>query len=215
MKSKSNVMFCLKLKSCPMDLMKKFSLEIEETKVEYLPTIVIYAAWQVCLEKELFKPTLLVGSISNGWLQITFRMPSNSEDQSLWSQKVIASILSCLNFLLTLRAFSVLIPYYPSQPAVPGFEDQADTMSYLETIGKLQNKPLIGLEYVIELLDMTAKEPFYICVLCDKKCDPRNIIPQITSHRHRMKYLVRWIKVSLKKLKKKPALRNFSQFKYP
>jgi hypothetical protein len=91
----------------------------------------------------------------------------------------------------------VITPFYPSQPTVPGFEDQADTMSYLETIGKMQSKPLIGLEYCVELLDMNAKEPFYVCTLCEKRCDPRNIIPQITSHRHRMKYLVRVDKVLL------------------
>lgn len=62
--------------------------------------------------------------------------------------------------------------FYQNPPPVPG-EDQEDTMSYLENIGKLQNKPLIGLEYVVELLDVTAKEPFYICTLCEKRCDPR------------------------------------------
>lgn len=93
-----------------------------------------------------------------------------------------------MNFLATTR-------FFPGEPAPPGFEDETDTMSYLETIGKAQNKPLIGLEYVVELLDVNAKEPFYICTLCDKRCDPRNIMPQITSHRHRMKFLVRFFHV--------------------
>lgn len=83
----------------------------------------------------------------------------------------------------------LIVPFYSSQPAIPEYEDQADTICFLETIGKLQNKPLIGVEYVVELVAISAKEPFYICTLCDKRCDPRNIIPQITSHRHRMKYL--------------------------
>jgi hypothetical protein len=90
------------------------------------------------------------------------------------------------NVILVIPAYG-----YGSEPAPPGFEDEVDTMSYIETIGKQQSKPLIGLEYVVELVDVNAKEPFYICTLCDKRCDPRNIMPQITSHRHRMKYLVR------------------------
>jgi len=61
---------------------------------------------------------------------------------------------------------------------------------HMEEIIEKIEKPLIGLEYILELHDMKAKEPLYVCTLCDKRCDPRNIIPQITSHRHRMKYLV-------------------------
>lgn len=53
-----------------------------------------------------------------------------------------------------------------------------------------QSKLLIGLEYIIEINDKDAKEPHYICSLCNKQCDIRNIIPQVKSHRHRMKYLV-------------------------
>lgn len=66
----------------------------------------------------------------------------------------------------------------------------SELVPHLENIGNKQLKPLIGIEYVVELIDKKKKEPFYICVLCNKRCDPRNIIPQITSHRHRMKYLV-------------------------
>lgn len=81
--------------------------------------------------------------------------------------------------------------FYPSEVPPPGCEDEVTRVTYLETVGNKQSKPLIGMEYVVELIDSKAKEPFYICILCDKRCDPRNIMPQITSHRHRMKYLVR------------------------
>lgn len=69
-------------------------------------------------------------------------------------------------------------------------KNSTDNTTFLETIANVQNKPLIGLEYVIKLIDVNYKEATYICTLCDKKCDPRNIIPQLTSHRHRLKYLV-------------------------
>ncbi|KAG5669657.1 hypothetical protein PVAND_017541 [Polypedilum vanderplanki] len=78
---------------------------------------------------------------------------------------------------------------YPGEPIPPGFEDEMPTESYLSSIIMNVEKPLIGLEYVVELLDSKAKEPLYVCILCDKRCDPRNIIAQVTSHRHRMKYL--------------------------
>jgi hypothetical protein len=55
---------------------------------------------------------------------------------------------------------------------------------------KLDKKPLIGVEYLLELHDPKMREVLYICTLCDKRCDPRNIFPQITSHSHRIKYLV-------------------------
>lgn len=80
---------------------------------------------------------------------------------------------------------------FPGEPAPPGYEDEVNTVTFLEPVASKQLKPLIGLEYVVELFDNKAKEPFYVCTLCDKRCDPRNIIAQITSHRHRMKYLVR------------------------
>lgn len=98
-------------------------------------------------------------------------------------------LLSHIMKFLT-RSFLVL-PFHLSDVPPPGCEEETVVVSYLEQISEKQSKPLIGLEYVVELIDRKAKEPFYICTLCDKKCDPRNITPQITSHRHRMKYLVR------------------------
>jgi hypothetical protein len=82
---------------------------------------------------------------------------------------------------------------YPGEPVPPGFENEMTANSYFENFTGRLDKPLIGVEYVVELIDPRAKEPLYICTLCDKRCDPRNIIPQVTSHRHRMKYLVSYM----------------------
>ncbi|XP_070508869.1 uncharacterized protein CG7065-like [Chironomus tepperi] len=78
---------------------------------------------------------------------------------------------------------------FPGEPIPPGFEDEMKPICHMDAIIDKIDKPLIGLEYILELHDQKAKEPLYVCTLCDKRCDPRNIIPQITSHRHRMKYL--------------------------
>lgn len=87
--------------------------------------------------------------------------------------------------------FLAIAAVFPGEPAPPGYEDEVSVVSHLEACSKWQDKALIGMEYILELIDNKAKEPFYACILCDKRCDPRNIVAQITSHRHRMKYLVR------------------------
>lgn len=79
---------------------------------------------------------------------------------------------------------------YEGEPLPPGQEKEFVPISQLENECIKQRKAILGLEYVIELIDKKLKEPFYVCSLCDKRCDPRNIISQITSHRHRLKYLV-------------------------
>lgn len=61
---------------------------------------------------------------------------------------------------------------------------------HLDNFMNKSDKPLIGVEYVLELHGLYLKEPYYICTLCDKRCDPRNIMSQMTSHNHRMRYLV-------------------------
>jgi hypothetical protein len=60
----------------------------------------------------------------------------------------------------------------------------------LEHIGKNQSKPLIGVDYVAQVFEVGSKEPTYLCLLCNKSCDPRNIVSQMVSHRHRLSFLV-------------------------
>lgn len=48
-----------------------------------------------------------------------------------------------------------------------------------------------GLEYLVELVpDERGKEPTYVCMLCDKKGDPRVAMAHIKSYNHRSKYIV-------------------------
>lgn len=99
--------------------------------------------------------------------------------------------LSLWRFHLQILSNLVFATFYHSEAVPLGCENEINHVCYLEKNINIQKKPVIGLEYIVELIDSKMKEPFYICVLCDKKCDPRNIMPQLTSHRHRMKYLVR------------------------
>lgn len=45
--------------------------------------------------------------------------------------------------------------------------------------------PLVALEYLLELRDYDAtKEPTYLCILCDKKGDPRTVLTHLASYKH-------------------------------
>ena len=39
-------------------------------------------------------------------------------------------------------------------------------------------------------LDAEVKESYYRCLLCDKKMDPRQVIPHLICLRHRRRYVV-------------------------
>lgn len=87
----------------------------------------------------------------------------------------------------------ILVPttIFPGEPVPPGFEDEIKPEAQIQSaINKFQ-KPLVGLEYVIELVDSKSREPAYTCILCNKRGDPRNIMNHIVSQNHRMKFLVR------------------------
>jgi hypothetical protein len=46
-------------------------------------------------------------------------------------------------------------------------------------------EPLVALEYLLELRDYdTSKEPTYLCILCDKKGDPRTVLTHLASYKH-------------------------------
>lgn len=49
---------------------------------------------------------------------------------------------------------------------------------------------MIGLEYLVELIGYEdEREPQYICLLCDKRGDPRTVMAHLVSFNHRMTYL--------------------------
>ncbi|KAJ9584889.1 hypothetical protein L9F63_020744, partial [Diploptera punctata] len=80
------------------------------------------------------------------------------------------------------------------QPPAPGTDEVPDVTPTKLNPTKLQTaldsykESLIGMEYVIELL-RPDDEPHYICLLCDKKCDPRMILGHAVSFMHRLKYI--------------------------
>lgn len=87
---------------------------------------------------------------------------------------------------------SVVMEIAPGEPVPPGFEDEVKARAEIQTkIDKCKNTPFIGLEYLLELSLGDDKEPGYLCVLCEKRGDPRTIMDHMTSYKHRLKYLVK------------------------
>lgn len=79
----------------------------------------------------------------------------------------------------------------PGQPAPPGMEDAVELKKCViqSKLDSYKSKPLIGLEYLIELV-MESGDPNYHCLLCNKQGVNNNIIIHLSSQVHYMKYLV-------------------------
>lgn len=86
----------------------------------------------------------------------------------------------------------------PGEPVPPGFENEVKATAEIQSkIDKCRNVPFIGLEYLLELGYHDKQEPGYLCVLCEKRGDPRTIMDHITSYKHRLKYLVKFPQFSI------------------
>lgn len=86
---------------------------------------------------------------------------------------------------------SIKMQICPGEPVPPGFEDVVRPVAELQVIlSKYRTSPLIGLEYIIELIMGDRRPRTYHCALCDKICDTKDIIDHIKSYEHRCKYLV-------------------------
>ncbi|XP_022916412.2 uncharacterized protein CG7065-like isoform X1 [Onthophagus taurus] len=81
----------------------------------------------------------------------------------------------------------------PGEPVPPGFEGDIQKVAQIQD--RLDNynvSPLIGLEYLLEIQEYDRdKEPTYLCMLCDKRGDPRTVIAHLVSYNHICQYLQR------------------------
>lgn len=78
------------------------------------------------------------------------------------------------------------------EPIPPGMEDEvANVLARIQATLDSIFIPLIGLEFVLELLPSDpTEEPRYMCALCDKRGDPRTFPNHLRSFNHHMAYLV-------------------------
>lgn len=90
-----------------------------------------------------------------------------------------------------------MLVYFPAipdiskgQPLPPGMEDEISGPCQILKTLETYDQPLIGLEFLLELNIIELKEPRYLCLLCDKRGDPRSILVHLTSQSHYLMYLV-------------------------
>ncbi|KAK9743961.1 hypothetical protein QE152_g8182 [Popillia japonica] len=79
------------------------------------------------------------------------------------------------------------------EPVPPGFEGEVPkTCQIQERLDNYSVSSLIGLEYLLEIQEYDRdKEPSYLCMLCDKRGDPRTVIAHLVSYNHISQYLQR------------------------
>ena len=57
-------------------------------------------------------------------------------------------------------------------------------------LDKFKEVPLIGLEYIVEVIHGPSTDPTYECLLCNTKFDSSGVVSDVVSAFHRLKYLV-------------------------
>lgn len=78
----------------------------------------------------------------------------------------------------------------PGEPVPPGMEDVVKKVCQIQDTLDSHTGPLIGIEYIVELISTEEEgEPKYICLLCEKKGDPRSVMVHLTSHNHALRYI--------------------------
>ncbi|KAK4873888.1 hypothetical protein RN001_013248 [Aquatica leii] len=86
-----------------------------------------------------------------------------------------------------------LLQVAPGEPVPPGIDGEVEKVAQIqETLDNYTVGPIIGLEYLIELVEYDReKEPSYLCLLCDKRGDPRTVIAHLSSYNHITQYIQR------------------------
>ncbi|KAK5641720.1 hypothetical protein RI129_010267 [Pyrocoelia pectoralis] len=86
-----------------------------------------------------------------------------------------------------------LLQVAPGEPIPPGVENEIQKVAEIqERLDNYTVGPLIGLEYLFELMEYDRdKEPSYLCLLCDKRGDPRTVIAHLASYNHIIQYIRR------------------------
>ncbi len=60
----------------------------------------------------------------------------------------------------------------------------------LRALDKYQEAPLVGLEYLVEIIHGPNVDPTYECLLCMSSFNVREVMEDLLSAKHRLRYLV-------------------------
>ena len=75
-----------------------------------------------------------------------------------------------------------------------------------QILDKFKDAPLIGLEYLVEIIHGVGIDPTYECLLCMTVLDGKGVISDMVSARHRLKYLERFYPVARSKFAQVPNM---------
>ncbi len=84
---------------------------------------------------------------------------------------------------------------FPGKDLLPPGEEPAAPLLPTEPVifqilDKFKEAPLIGLEYVVEIIHGPSVDPSYECLLCNTRFDSSGVVSDVVSASHRLKYLV-------------------------
>jgi len=82
--------------------------------------------------------------------------------------------------------------FLDTEPTPPGEEESSFAESAIKSkLDSYSDSPVIGLEYLVEISGSRLEDPSFKCLLCDSDLNEDGVIPDITSTKHRLEYLVR------------------------
>ena len=71
---------------------------------------------------------------------------------------------------------------------------------------KFKEAPLIGIEYIVEIIHGPNVDPTYECLLCHKSLDSKDVISCIISAKHRLNYLEKFYPIARAKFAQVPNM---------
>ena len=83
-----------------------------------------------------------------------------------------------------------------------------------ELFDKFKDVPLIGLEYLVEIIQGPNVDPTYECLLCKTTLESKDVISCVVSARHRLKYLEKFYPTAHEKFDLEPNLEKWEQLTF-
>jgi hypothetical protein len=103
---------------------------------------------------------------------------------------VLTSVLPQIFIILLI--FNVLSLFFIGSDVAPPGEDSLVPHEPIifKLFDKFKDAPLLGLEYLVEIIHGPNVDPTYECLLCRTTLESKDVISCVVSARHRLKYLV-------------------------
>ena len=87
-----------------------------------------------------------------------------------------------------------------------------DEPTIFKLFDKFKDVPLIGIEYLVEIIHEPDRT--YECLLCMTTLDSKDVISDVGSAKHRLKYLEKFYSTAHKKFDLEPNIENWQQLTF-